>query len=400
MSLLQRVLDSIKERRQKILDGEINCIPLPFNRFRSEWPGIEQGRYYLISGATKSAKTQITSYLFLFQIVLYTYNHPEKCSAKIFYYPLEETPEEIMLRFMSYLLNHLSGNKIRISSEDLKSTREDNPLSQDILDLLESDEYLALFSHFEKIVEFMPSRNPTGVWKDMSSYAKANGTIHNKTITVKNEFGEEEERQKFDWYEPNNPNEYVFIVVDHVSLLEKERGMDLRETINKLSEYMIILRNKYKYIPVVVQQQSTETTNLEAFKANKIRPTMAGLSDSKNTAKDCNMMLGICNPYSYELPSYLGYDITKLKGNIRFLEVVLNRNGQANGICPLYFDGSTCTFAEMPLPDDKGNLDKVYEFLRNRNSISLFLVNTINNNLKKHSIYGKCMYAIRKIWNW
>ena len=49
---------------------------------------------------------------------------------------------------------------------------------------------------------------------------------------------------------------------------------------------MIILRNRYKYIPVIVQQQSTETTNLDAFKNNKIRPTMSGLSDSKYTAKD------------------------------------------------------------------------------------------------------------------
>ena len=62
--------------------------------------------------------------------------------------------------------------------------------------------------------------------------------------------------------------------------------MSLRETINKYSEYMMIARNNYHYIPVCVQQQSYETTNLEAYKSNKIRPTMAGLSDSKYTAKD------------------------------------------------------------------------------------------------------------------
>ena len=37
-------------------------------------------------------------------------------------------------------------------------------------------------------------------------------------------------------------------------------------------------------------------------------------------------MLGITNPFSYEIPEYLGYDITKLRGNARFLEVVLNRD--------------------------------------------------------------------------
>ena len=106
-----------------------------------------------------------------------------------------------------------------------------------------------------------------------------------------------------------------------------------------------------------------ETGNLEAFKNNKIRPTMSGLSDSKYTAKDCSMMLGITNPYSHELDNYLGYDIRKFKDSIRFLEVVLNREGQSNGIIALYFDGKTCTFRELPPPNDREALEKVYKYL-------------------------------------
>ena len=49
---------------------------------------------------------------------------------------------------------------------------------------------------------------------------------------------------------------------------------------------MIIFRNRYNYIPVIIQQQNLETVGLEAFKQNKIRPTMAGLADSKATGKD------------------------------------------------------------------------------------------------------------------
>ena len=52
MELIERVLQNLKERREKILKGEVNCIPSPFNRFRSEFAGIEQGRYYLLSGIT------------------------------------------------------------------------------------------------------------------------------------------------------------------------------------------------------------------------------------------------------------------------------------------------------------------------------------------------------------
>lgn len=54
MELTQRVIKDITEKRQRILDGKINCIPSPFVNFRNDFPGIEQGKYYLISGASKS----------------------------------------------------------------------------------------------------------------------------------------------------------------------------------------------------------------------------------------------------------------------------------------------------------------------------------------------------------
>ena len=61
-------------------------------------------------------------------------------------------------------------------------------------------------------------------------------------------------------------------------------------------------------------------------------------------------MLGISNPYAFEIQNYLGYDITKLKDSQRFLEVVLNRDGESNGLKALYFDGAVSYFSELPSP--------------------------------------------------
>ena len=61
ISLRERIIDELEGRRNGVLNNQINCIPLPFQRFRSELPGIEQGKYYLVSGATKSSKTQLTN---------------------------------------------------------------------------------------------------------------------------------------------------------------------------------------------------------------------------------------------------------------------------------------------------------------------------------------------------
>lgn len=120
----------------------------------------------------------------------------------------------------------------------------------------------------------------------------------------------------------------------------------------------------------MVAQQNSETISLEAFKANKIRPTLAGIADSKNVGKDCSVMLGITNPFAFELPDYLKYDITKLRGYARFLEVVLNREGESNGVLAMYFDGATNYFAPLPAASDINNLQKVYNLIKGLNSSS------------------------------
>lgn len=377
--MIDRIIENLKERRERVLKGDINCIPFTFNRFSNDLPGIERGKYYLVSGNTKAGKTQITNFMFLYTPLLYAYKNPDKVRVKIFYFPLEETPEAITLRFMSYLLFTLSGK--RVAPIDLKSTNSNKVLPEEILELLNSEEYQNILKFYEDNVIFLNERNPTGIWKTMVKYAESTGTIHKKTVNITNkETGLVEQREVFDYYEPNDSNEYVICLTDHVSLLENERGFDLRQTIIKFSEYMMIIRNKYHYIPVVVQQQSTETSNLEAFKNNKIRPTMAGLSDCKYTGKDCTVMLGITSPYTHELPEYLGYDITKLRSNIRFLEIVLNREGESNGIVGLYFDGATNYFSELPLPKDSEGLRKIYSYIENtvrkKSNIAFLLVRT------------------------
>lgn len=378
--MIERIINNLKERRERVLNGEINCIPSTFTRFRDDFVGIEQGKYFLVSGQTKAAKTQIATNMFMYNPLFYAYENPDKIHLKIFYFPLEESVENITLRFMSHLLSKYSN--YRISPLDLKSTNENKVVPIEALELLETDHYKNILKFYEDTVMYFEDRNPTGISKQIKSYAEKNGTIHKKKITITNkETGTSEEREVFDYYEPHDPKEYVIIIIDHISLISPENQMDLRESINRLSEYMIMFRNRYNYIPVIIQQQGTETGNLDAFKNNKIRPTMAGLSDSKYTAKDCSMMLGITNPYSHEIDNYLGYDIRKFKDSIRFLEVVLNREGQSNGIIALYFDGKTCTFKELPPPTDKEALEKVYKYLdkiRGTNKVFMFFNKLFN----------------------
>lgn len=46
-------IENIKQNRERILKGLINCIPLPFQRYKKYWLGIQKKMYYLITSNQK-----------------------------------------------------------------------------------------------------------------------------------------------------------------------------------------------------------------------------------------------------------------------------------------------------------------------------------------------------------
>ena len=382
MKLSERVINNLKERRDRLLNGDINSIPSPFKRFRDDLVGIEQAKFYMVTSKTKGGKTQFASNFFIYNSILYAYYNPEQVRVKIFYYPLEETPENIMERFMCYLLYTLSGNKYRINPKDLRSTNNDKPLPLEILELLESEQYKEIIQFFEDSIIFSTSTNATGVYKECKAYAEANGKVHTKKCKITDELGQVKEVDGFDYYEPNDPKEYKLIFYDHISLISLERNMDLRQSMSKLSEYFVLLRNRYGFTPIVIQQQAFHE-NIDAFKMDKLKPSLVTLADNKAIARDVDICLGIFSPYSYELREYMGYSIEKFKDNIRFLEVIINRSGQSNGMIALYFDGAVNYWKELPLPNDSNALQTIYNWMDKTKKNMLFFINSFKRMLNK-----------------
>ncbi len=358
--LFNRVYKDLQSRRERILSGKINCIPWGLPRFEKESPGIEKGKYYLITAASKGAKTQLVDWLFLYNILQQIIDNNLDIKLKIFYITLEMSKEEKMLSCFSNILYLKEG--IRISPRDLKSTNANVILSEQILAVIAK--YKPYFDKIEEIVEFVDSiRHATGIYNLVREYALSNGTIHTRQIDIKGVLTEVE-----DYYEPNDPEEYVMLIVDHISLItpEKRNGVQLtlHESISVLSsDYMIKLRNRFNYIPILIQQQALAGENLEHKKANSLKPSASNLGDNKLTIRDANVTMGIFSPFKHEIPEYLGYDITKFRDNIRFLEIITSRDGGAGSICPLYFDGAVNYFKELPLPKDKEGIEIVYKTL-------------------------------------
>lgn len=368
--LYSKTLQEIEDKRQRILDGGVNCIPSPFKRFIDDFPGIEQSTYYVVTSFTKGGKSMFTSYMFIYQTIIYAYFAKEQIDFKILYFPLEETKERIMQRFMSWLLFKKSGGKVRVSPRELRSTTQ--ALDEQIVDRLRQFDMQDLLSYFEEHVIFpTESPNPTGIYKYCKQYAEEHGTVHKKTIKIKDELGVLQDTEVFDYYEQDNPDEYRMIIIDTVNLIDTERGMTLKQSIDKLSEYCAkYLRNRYHYSPILIQQQAFESEGNESFKLGRVRPSVAGLGDSRYCSRDADVVLGLFSPIRFGITEYFGYDITVLKDHIRFLEVIVNRNGEMGGILPLWFDGAVCDFKELPKPDDKVNIDKVYQYCKSLKTTS------------------------------
>lgn len=360
---VDNILENLEKRRQNVLKGGTNCIPFPFERFRQEIPGIEQGQYVVVSANQKVGKSNWANYLYVFHALDYAFEHPEKCSVHIIYFPLEETIQKIIERYLSFLLFKIDG--IRISPADLRSTSPDFPVDEEILDRLNTPKYQDRINFFQRCVQFETEEtNPTGILRVCEKYAKSVGTFKSHKATSNgNDF---KEIEIFDSYKQNDPNHYKIVIVDHISLIDKEQGFRNKDTVDKMSEYCVkYLRNRYNYTCVMVQQQAADTEGLEAIKQKRMLPSTSGLSDSKYTARDADLVVGLFDPSKFGLPNWLGYKIQDeaglgLRNYGRFLYVLANRNGEMGGICPLFFDGAVCNFEELPRPDEVDALAKVY----------------------------------------
>ena len=379
MSLIKRVQEELLERRRRLLAGKVNCIPSPFPRFSNDFLGIEQHCYYLLTSYSKGGKSQLGAYTFIFHPLLYALSNPDKVRVKVLYFNLEENQERVVQRFMSYLLYRYKG--MRYSPRDLRSTKNIIPL--EVLNLFDV-EFKNIMDFFENNVIFSTTGNATGIYKECKAFMEERGTTYYKTYKKKNEFGIEEEFKQFDYYVPNDLDEYVIIFIDHIGIVDTEKGMTLKQSIDKLSEYLSkYLRNRYHCTPVVIQQQSIENEGLTARINNQDDVSVSGLGDSKTTMRDINVLMTLSVPFRTKKTYYEGYDITKFRDNIRFLKMGLDRDGGSGGICPLFFDGAVCNFEELPRPDDREGIAKYYKKLEEIRGKRFSTVNSIYTYCKK-----------------
>lgn len=312
-------------------------LPHGLTRMLDYIPGIQQKTYYLIGGETGTGKSAFTNNNFVFTPIDWYLKNKEKTDIKlkVFYYSFEIPKEDMFIKAINrsiYLetgilldINYaFSRGKHRISDEHYKLVLKHANMLEEFNDIM--------------IVKDIPT-NPTGLWKDLLTHARDNGTGITPDLRIEGE------------YTPYNQNEYVLIVIDHIGLSLKERGFATKDTIDKLSEYLIILRNKCGYTPIVVQQLNRSLSSSDRFKLDRVEPQLSDFKDSGNTQQDANIILSLFSPNRYEMKSHKGYDIDRLKDRYRSLSILKNRDGEADKRIGLKYVGECGYFEELPKRD-------------------------------------------------
>lgn len=365
MELFNSVYEGILRNKRLREEGKDISIPFPFPRFSEEIPGIQQGRYIITTAGTKVGKTKFTDSMFLYGPYRFVNETKTNIKLKVLYFSLEMSKEDKLKEAICYFLYIYKG--VRISPDKLDSIFKNYIVGNDIVKAIE--ELKPKLDEFLKIVEFIDhTRNPYGIYKKVRSYAHENGYYidkdENKLNTEWIEKGLNEEAKKIFKYVPNDSDEFVIIITDHVSLLTPENNESLHEAMGRFSSnFCLNMRDRWKYIVVNVQQQAAAQESVENSQANMLRPSANGLADNKLCGRDCDMMLGLFSPFRFKRAEWEGYNIRILKDAYRELSVILNRRGSSI-MTDLYFDGMTNYFKELS-PANKMT-QELYKQLENR----------------------------------
>lgn len=340
---------NINERIKKGLDGEYQGLANGLERTNKLIFGVQRSCYTLLGGLSGSAKTTLVDYMII--------NALEDAEAKqipinVFYWCLEIDETTKKCNWLSVLI-YKKYDRV-ITPEKIKGLG-DNRLTDEELQLVE-DVIPDLNKLFNKINWFFESTNPTGVYNTLWQFMQNRGKFEKEAY--KDADGNSHER--IIKFIPTNPEEYNIVVGDHLALFKTERGFTLKQNIDKLSEYSVVLRNLFSVSFYWLQQfnQSLNAIDRQKHKGVDISPSQTDFKDTTNPYTDADVVLGLMNAHQMDMDTCLGYSINKrsepysLKHRFRMLKIVKNRLSRDNVAVGLLFLAEAGSFEELPKPAD------------------------------------------------
>ncbi len=341
---------SFEQLKQEIadgLEGKNNGLSMGFNRL-NKYIGIRKRIMTLVFGASGSGKTAYVHSAYILNPYDNYIKIKEKSGIKfkVILFSMERSKVYILAKWLSRKIFMDTGNLIPIQKMlgwwDTKLTKEEHKL------ILEFEWYIKDLLEVVDIIE--GAQNPTGIYKYVKNYAEENG-----------KFVQKDEYTKI--YVPDNPNEIVIIVEDHLGLTKIEKGMSSKkEAIDKVSEYNQWFRDVLGYSPVPVSQLTRNLSNPAFQKMDSFEPTIDDIKESGRPGEDSDVVISIFDPsrfktndVSYNAQKFI--DPTNGANYFRSIKILKNTYGEDSIRCGMGFQGATGIFKELPKSKEMDNFE-------------------------------------------
>lgn len=332
------IKDEIITEIQKGRAGNNQGLSMGLPKLESIIDGVCRETYTLIISNSGSGKTSVALYAYLYKPLMATMNSDD---FKVLYFSLEMNRMSLFVKLLSIYIFETFGKQL--SFKKILSRERDFILSDDDYELVMK--CMPWIEKISKKVEIYDKNvNANTIYAILKDRLSKMGT-----------FTETETRLT---YTPNNPNLIYNVVVDHIGLLTPTQGHTLKQEIDLFSKYMVFFREKCKISPIVIQQANRDQGNVERIKQGLSSFRISDGKDSGNPTQDSNIMIAVYNPFRDGLKTYKQYDIERLGGNFRSIQVLKNRFGDCDIEVGCAFYGWINYFSEIPRPECITNYEK------------------------------------------
>ena len=334
----ERLFELIEQGRR---GGNIG-LSMGFEKLEGYMDGYLPGVSYLIAAASGVGKSTFMEYAMIYRPLM-DWWHTEDPAKKArdpywIIFNLEMTPEQIEAKLLSMYIYETYGEQIRF--KEMFSRGRDSMLT---------DEHFELIKHCEEFLDLLDERI---VYKDGAFNAEK---YKRELETELKRFGKFENGD----YIPNNPNQIIGVIVDHLSLTRASAGRSKKEEMDLVSSYAVQFRNKCTIVsPIMIMQFNRVSGNQERMKQGLQEPNANDLKDTGAVYEDSQVVLALHSPLKFKLSQYRGYDIKILGQNFISLILLKSRFGTSDIALGLGFYGDCSIYKELPVASQITDYEK------------------------------------------
>jgi len=347
-----------RQQVQKGIDGLHTWIPLKQGKLGSSIV-FGKGMYYLFGGLPGSGKTAIVDTMFVLEPYRWWLKNKTNINIHWIYRSMERSKELKIAKWTAYLMYIDHGILLDVPTL-MGWPNKLFELSKEHIAIIDS--YSDFFKELEKHITIIDgAAHPTKVYSFAKNFALSRG--------------KKEPIDKYNTrYIPDNPNEIIIHITDHIGKVRTEEGCNTDKAIlDKHSEYMSVLRDYYGMTVIDISQLNRGIEDTYRAVKTEIDVQPKDFKGSADIYENADVVIGLMNPYKLKVFDYMGYNIKDFVNNknynrFRALKVIKNSYGIDDYRIGYQFIGENGLMVELPKSE---NIN--YEKVQNGTYVKEFL---------------------------